>query len=400
MAVLIHMGKLSTMAMLHSSALSPSSPGLRGQHAEALVAQLFKNAGWEVEPQPRIGPYVADLLVGKGRQVFVVEIKSLAEGRADRVIPLLSQAILQAQAIAREKGKALPLAVIYVESASRSLLDQVSSFSKKFASDAAIGIVAESGLRRFLGSGLEKLNAEPKNTHWDAAPSSSQAVNLFSDLHQWMLKILLAPEIPEDLLAAPRREYRNASELAVAAQASMMSAFRFVQQLKKEGFLEDSSRRLVLVRRAELFRRWRAASLRQSRELPMRFLIRGSIKSQLRDLVSSHPACLALFAAADALKLGHVAGVPPYIYVPKLPRPDSDSWKELVRASLSEPPDLILKQAACPKSVFRGIVHRDGMAISDVIQVWLDVSAHPSRGEEQADVIYRKVLRKIMESVA
>ena len=33
----------------------------------------------------------------------------------------------------------------------------------------------------------------------------------------------------------------------------------------------------------------------------------------------------------------------------------------------------------------------------DVLQVWLDVAAHPSRGEEQAELIYRKVLRPVVE---
>jgi hypothetical protein len=405
MAVLIHMDKVITMAVLHSpNNAMPSfpSPRQRGKRAEALIAQIFNNDGWEVQRGPLIGSREADMVISKGDKVFVVEIKALSEGRADRVIPMLSQAILQAQALARIRAerKVLPLAIIYVENASPSLFNQVSSFSKKFAPDVAVGIIAESGPKRFLGHGLEGLDAEPKNVYWGIVPSSNQGANIFSDLNQWMLKVLLAVEIPEHLLAAPRREYRNASELANASQVSIMSAFRFVQQLQKEGFLESLSGRLLLVRRAELFRRWQVAALRQSPELPMRFLIRGSLKAQIREFVSNHHACLGLFAAADEFQLGHVLGVPPYIYVPKLPSHDSNIWKELVHKASSEAPDLILRQSASPKSVFRGAVHRDGMAISDIVQVWLDVSAHPSRGEEQAAVIYRKVLQKIIERVA
>ena len=118
---------------------------------------------------------------------------------------------------------------------------------------------------------------------------------------------------------------------------------------------------------------------------------------QLRDVVSSHQACLGLFAAAEALQLGHVKGVPPYVYVPRLPSSERDAWKELVPASPGEPVDLILKQARAPQSVFRGAVHLDGMAVSDVLQIWLDVSAHPSRGDEQAELIERKILGKIIE---
>jgi hypothetical protein len=50
--------------------------------------------------------------------------------------------------------------------------------------------------------------------------------------------------------------------------------------------------------------------------------------------------------------------------------------------------------------VFRAAVQLDGVAISDVLQIWLDVSAHPSRGEEQADLIRRKVLAQIIERAA
>jgi hypothetical protein len=42
------------------------------------------------------------------------------------------------------------------------------------------------------------------------------------------------------------------------------------------------------------------------------------------------------------------------------------------------------------------MVRVNGVAVSDVIQVWLDVASHPSRGPEQADVIRRRVLEPII----
>jgi hypothetical protein len=42
------------------------------------------------------------------------------------------------------------------------------------------------------------------------------------------------------------------------------------------------------------------------------------------------------------------------------------------------------------------MVRVDGAAASDVLQVWLDVAAHPSRGAEQADLIRRRVLEPIV----
>jgi hypothetical protein len=209
-----------------------------------------------------------------------------------------------------------------------------------------------------------------------------------------MLKVLLAPDIPEQWLSAPRGVYRGASELAEAAHVSQMSASRFIRQLKAEHYLDESARYLKLVRQQELFRRWQASDLRVSpRELPMVFMLGGPIESHLRQL-SGNDACLALFAAADALKLGHVSGVPPHIYGPKWNRLDSNAWPIFPAA---QKPDFILREARAPQSIFRGVVRINGIPVCDAIQVWLDVSRHPSRGAEQGEVIFRKVISPIIE---
>jgi hypothetical protein len=139
--------------------------------------------------------------------------------------------------------------------------------------------------------------------------------------------------------------------------------------------------------------------MRPVQEMPMRFLIKGAAQQQVDRLLASHreAVCLGLFAAADALQLGHVSGVPPYIYVAKLPQLGDKKWNGLI-AFPNEVPDLILRQAPSPNSIFRGAVHRGDVTVSDVIQTWLDVSNHPSRGEEQADVIYQNVLRSLIAS--
>ena len=358
------------------------------------VASLFISGGWQVAREPE-GPFQPDMIISQGGISYAVEIKAISEGRPDRVIALLSQAILQAQAHARQRKGLRPLAVVRVGAAARPLLDKVDRFSQRYAPDVAIGVVACDGARHFIGPGLEGLNAKPAaNKRALAVPR--MASDLFSDLNQWMLKVLLAPEVPEHLLAAARAEYRNASELAKAAKVSVMSASRFVLRLREEGFLDQSSDCLRLVRRAQLFRRWRSASLRSSPEMRMCFLNRGAGQAQLREAVSRHQGCLGLFAAANALQLGHVSGVPPYVYVRKLPRSEQDAWRGLVPAREGESVDIILKQAHVPQSIFRGAILAEGVLVADVLQVWLDVSGHPSRGKEQADFLGRKVLQDII----
>jgi hypothetical protein len=212
-----------------------------------------------------------------------------------------------------------------------------------------------------------------------------------------MLKVLLAPELPESLLSAPRGEYRHASQLARSANVSVMSAYRFVQLLQAEGYLHEAEPYLKLVRREELFRRWQVSAERPVKEVPMRYLLPGNVSVKLQRMLEGGRACLALFAAAKALKLGLVEGVPPYVYVERIQPTNLAAWKSLRVCEPGESPDVILRQASAPQSVFRGSVRSNAMPSSDVLQVWLDVGPHPSRGREQADLIRKRVLKNVIE---
>ena len=129
----------------------------------------------------------------------------------------------------------------------------------------------------------------------------------------------------------------------------------------------------------------------------MRFLMPGVPREQLGKVVARHSeACIGLFAAASLLDSGHVADSPPWVYVRKLPKFPQQAWSELVEVSPGEPPQLFLKQAVTPESIFRGAVEVQGAWVSDILQVWLDVSSHPARGSEQADHLVRTVLAPVM----
>jgi hypothetical protein len=57
--------------------------------------------------------------------------------------------------------------------------------------------------------------------------------------------------------------------------------------------------------------------------------------------------------------------------------------------------DVYVRVPAFRESVFRASVVRDGVPVADILQVWLDVGAHPARGEEQAEEIRHRVLAPI-----
>ena len=365
----------------------------RHRRAEALLGEAFERDGWSVE---RHAEHRVDLVVRRQGTAYAVELKVGAEGRPDRLVPLLAQAILETQ---RAAPRGLyPLAVVAAPRIAPGAAKQILRFGQEHAPGVAVGVLDFEGLRLFEGPELESLVAPLPHSPALASRSQPEPGHLFTDLNQWMLKVLLAPELPSQLLSAPRGDYRNASELARAAGVSVMTAYRLVELLKSEGFLHESEPCLRLVRRESLFSRWQASSQRSTHEEPQRFVLRGDPLRQIEGLMKGDDrACLGLFAAARALNLGLVEGVPPFVDVERLPRGGPSPWKELRPCRTGESPELILRKPLAPRSVFRGMVQAGAMAASDVIQTWLDVSDHPARGEEQAGFIHDRVLGPVVE---
>ena len=162
--------------------------------------------------------------------------------------------------------------------------------------------------------------------------------------------------------------------------------------------------------------RWRGASQHRLVEVPMQWVLHKgekALRSALRSYLSKeskpsrdsneHPPsprpriCLALFEAAEALGIGFVRGAKPYIYVERL---NGDVVKDLGLSENAEEQDadIYVRLPGNRESVFRGVVEKSGLPVSDIIQVWLDVGQHPARGKEQADIIWRKILAPTFES--
>ena len=382
---------------------------------KALLVDLFRRAGWSIHQQ-QPGDGQADMVAVSGGKKYVIEVQRSAEGRRDRLVPLLSQAILQAQAAARHlSNSAIPVAIVASPHISDSVAAQVHQFALKHAPNVGIGVVDSEGFRVFHEFGLEIINSERSTRSKFGLPIQSEpSTYLFSDLNQWMLKILLGQGIPESLLTIPRGQYRSGRQLAQAAGVSVMSASRLVRQLLSEGFLDQRKGLLRLVRTEELMRRWQGASQRTAREAPARWIIRGG-KEQLLSSVRSYcswldakllrppkprvgrfavPAsriAIGLFAAADLLGVGFVHGVAPYICLEHLSLAALEQLG-LTAEDAEGQPDADIRIPRNKEAVFRAVVRHEGVAVSDIFQVWLDASNHPARGKEQADQIWKRVL--------
>lgn len=394
------------------------SRSLRDSALERAVIEAFRRGGWQIAPRPHFAGIRPDLVVRRGDSQYVLEIKSSAEARRDRLLPLLAQAILEAR-VAASKAElsppVRPMAVVGAANLPESLIDDLRLFAEEVAPDVAIGIIDLDGSRIFMGHDIEALSRlVPRPRH---RPQGFQhlgpKLDLFSDLNQWMLKVLLAPGIPESLMHAPREKIQNVSDLARAAHVSPISASRCLRLLKAEGFL-DESRALHLVNVESLLHRWRAAYRKPIQEIPMRWVIPGdperqlseAVRGYLKEFASARPArrdrhlrraalrprvCVGLFAAADMLQFTFVHGVAPHLYLERL---DSLAFESLglAPADSGQRADVFIRVPPFRESIFRPAVMHEGIPVSDILQVWLDVSGHPARGASQAQEIWRRVL--------
>jgi hypothetical protein len=400
------------MAMLANSFM-PAHRQNRGTGFVNLLAKALQKAGWHVEQPPGSADRGADIVARQGKKIYVFELKASSEARKDRAIPLISQAILEAQkAAAQLSDRAIPVAVLASAQVSDSLAEDVKGFALRNAPDVGVGVIDAGGFRRFMGHGLEALNAERsrviETTRKEVSPG-----NLFSDLNQWMLKILLSRSLTDSLLSAPRGHCENAAQLAEAAGVSVMSAFRLVRQLSEEGFLEERSG-LRLVRTEELLERWLRASHYRAQETPAWWILSGE-KDRFHAALRSYASrtafsrsdsrhagrvpprlCLGLFAAAEILGFKFVHGIQPHLYIERI---DQEALQELGLSleTAGHQPDVILRVPKYPEAVFRAAVKRDGVPTSDILQVWLDVSNHPARGKDQADILRKRVFSQILD---
>ncbi|HEY3381346.1 MAG TPA: hypothetical protein VGK32_06220 [Vicinamibacterales bacterium] len=341
-----------------------------------------------------------------------MELKVAAEARRDRLLPLLAAAVLESRALALLSPEARPLAVVAAPRLPERVIKELFDYASRVAPDAAVGVMDLEGRAELRGPGLERLNSSP-DRHSSLGPPAlaHQPFDPFSDLNQWMLKVLLAPRLPGELLNAQRASISGAAQLADVARVSVPSASRLVRYLNQEGWLDEVAP-LRLVRIPELLRRWRAPYVRPPRDMKMRWLIPGKPgqlllalgryqasglahdePDRVQRVEQRHPrACLGLFSAANALGFGHVHGVPQHLYL-EHPDPFVLEAMGLVRANVGEPVHVIVRIPRWPESVFRGAVDRKGVLASDIVQIWLDVSEHPARGAEQAKEIWMRAFR-------
>ncbi|MBK8264506.1 MAG: hypothetical protein IPK80_24585 [Nannocystis sp.] len=294
------------------------------------------------------------------------------------------------------------------------MVHELRQFLEDFGEGTSWGVLDEAGLMELHGQGLEEIEAVSADevfTPRGEGVAPSNPANVFSDLGQWCLKVLLSHRLPPALQIVARglrvgRPIRNASELARVAGVSGPVAWRTVSALQQEGLLSHPEP-LRPLQTDVLMARWRAASLRGGLDIRTRWLFPSRLGSleRLSSAIRAVDAAregdprraLGLFAAAEVLGQGFVEGVAPFL-LHEDPQAGELERLGLMVAGVGERVDVFVRRPRFASSVFRGATVVDGVPVADALQIWLDVSHHPARGAEMAEYLARGVLAEIVTS--
>jgi hypothetical protein len=372
--------------------MEPPSSIDSGAHPEASLierhlAGALRAVGWSLSA----GEPPAEFSVAKGAKRYPVLVRRAKDARRSIIQALIADAILRGRASLRGEF----VVVVAAPAISAAMARSIEQYVAEVAPKQPFGYVDERGLVRFHGLGLEAARGQPAKKA-PARPAPERPRDLFSDLNQWLLKVLAGRKVPPEMISVPREPVHSAAELAARGRVSAPAAWRLYSALKNSGHIDDAGN-LSLVR--DLMGSWRAAAQRAQQRVGAKWVLpgrapldrlRGAL-AKLREQEEQPSACLGLFAACDALGVGHVRGAPVHLYVRHV-EPELLQRLGIAIAPNGEPPDLLLRIARWPESVFRAAVQVDGVPVSDVIQCWLDVSGEPARGAEQAAFIWRRVL--------
>lgn len=368
---------------------------LRESDVEAALVRLFENNGWKVSRNRK--SHGGDLRISKEGLAYAVEVRAAREGRRPLLEAFLADALLRAQAAVRGQQPLRPLAVVGAPALTDGMTNALRSYVRTVAPAAAFGLVDSRGRFEFHGEGLEGFTVEPARRTRRSNVPEAYAADLFSDLNQLMLKLLLGRYLPEGLLHVRRGRVDGAAQLARLAGTSLPSAWRFLSALKVAGFLDESAAGIEVVRRDDLMAAWLSSVRRAPLEVRATFAlpVRESLPVLEPRVRAVHSAGKRIawgsFAAIAHLGFQFVHGAPIHLYVEDL----SDAtlgMLNLVRAEPNQASPVILRKPRWPESVFRAAVERDGQPTADILQSWLDVSQHPARGPEQANVLWTRVL--------
>lgn len=339
----------------------------------------------------------------RGEDIFVrhpdgssatVQVKHVSVARHEDLIGRLATSVLQrkdGQTRNRKHGpvRAGMAVVIVVPRATAGSAAALAKFAETYAPEMGWGLIDNAGAL-FLELPFWNVSVRERGRSRRAAGAVSPKPALFSDLHAWILKVLLLADVDPPLWSGPRARVATVEELQRECRVSRITAYRFLQTLESEDFVQRSGGTFSIVRRAELVRRW--FDYVQHARFEVLHARATFEPSRLADLLSN--GCelrwaVAGFAACRELGVLHAAFTTSEVYV-------EDTAKALAAWHLEgcDPRDaqVVLLRTPFAESTFRAPSAMGSLKVVDVLQAALDVGRHAARGLEQAQYLVHEVL--------
>jgi hypothetical protein len=358
-----------------------------------------------------------DFVLRRGKKKYAIEVKHSRKIQL-ALSHLLPRGILLLQAARRLRGY-IPIVAVVVEKLDQKDIRRMADFIHHFAPEMGWLLVDEYGGGAFKDSDKDQYSVLPQLNRQPLMPGGSYELESpvsyyqkqlsFSDLDQWLLKVLLLGRpgaVPPDYWGGPQGSVANAFQLSKLAGVSPPIANSWVNAMESSGYLKRIGRKkLIPVRPNALIEEWRGQyRFGDNRILPYRSVYPVSETDQYLDdllekmksfdksislAISGHQACRLLGIKHSSARSIHI-----YFWGNVATVANSLG---LVPAESPSEADLFLVEPKYPKSVFGGRVIRGSIPICDILQCYLDLYNLPDRGREQADFVYETILTKIFE---
>ncbi len=290
---------------------------------------------------------------------------------------------------------------------------QFSEVQKVWLHKNAKGLDDPEYYKSSAGSSLSSssyLSSSILSSYTNSILSSSKIKLSFSDLDQWLIKVLLLSplDIAHQFWGGPKGYAENAFQLSKQAGVSQMPANLWAQAMESSGYLKRIGRKNMIPLRIEaLIEEWIGRyRFRDNRIYPFRSMFRvsnydafiGELFKEIR-LNSEELGELVITAhlACKLHEVKHSSAKSIHIYC----RGDIHNVARILKLVPSEEErkaDLFLVEPKYPKSVFGGVLKKKEIPVCDILQCYLDLYYLPDRGREQAAIIYENIVSRIIRS--
>jgi len=320
---------------------------------------------------------------------LLVEIERVRSRSIDEILGRLAMRVLMTR---QDQRRRLAVPVLVIERLGDKTKRTAREFMSKYAPGHAWGLVDRSGAAALAIPSLKVDIDQPGNSE-PRARVRHTSTQLFSDLNQWMLKVLLLVDAPPSLWGGPRQRVATPTELHRVARVSVEKAHLFVRVFEKMGFVRQTRQGLTVVRRQQLLDRWFHAERSQSvLPIPARWIF--GMPSGLQDIFAkpgdSEHLAVCGFEACRLLDVLHAPVVQREVYLAGDIESALAAWD--LEPCEEHEAHIFLRKARSAQSILRGRVIRANLPVVDVLQAALDVHDQAARGTEQSQYLTRHVL--------